>query len=199
MSISLQKGQKVSLSKDNAGLSKVIIGLGWDEVPRGKGGFFAPKPQPIDCDASALVLSNGRLVRKEDIVYFGNLQHYTGTIQHMGDNLTGAGAGDDEQIIVDLSRIPAEYDKIVLVVNIYQAAQRKQHFGMIQNAFIRLIDGRNNNEMCKYNLTDDYSGMTAMIFGEVYKHNGEWKFNAIGQGTNDLGLGDVVNRYAAQQ
>ena len=150
MAISLQKGQKVSLSKDNAGLSKVIIGLGWDEAKRSKGGFFAPKPQPIDCDASAILLQNGHLMAKEDVVYFGNLRHATGTVQHMGDNLTGAGDGDDEQIVVDLASIPAVYDKIVLVVNIYQAVERRQHFGMIQNAFIRLVDARNNKEMCKY-------------------------------------------------
>ena len=194
MSISLQKGQKVSLSKERAGLSQVIIGLGWDEVQQKKG-FFAPKPLPIDCDATAFVLQNGKLVDKEDIVYFGNLRHKYGTIQHMGDNLTGAGEGDDEQIIVDLARVPAQYDRIVIIVNIYQARERQQHFGMIRNAFIRLVDGRNQSEMCRYNLTDDYSGRTAMIFGEVYRHNGEWKFNAIGQGTNDNSIGDVVNRY----
>ena len=194
MSISLQKGQKVSLSKERAGLSQVIIGLGWDEVQQKKG-FFAPKPLPIDCDATAFVLQNGKLVDKEDIVYFGNLRHKSGTIQHMGDNLTGAGEGDDEQIIVDLARVPAQYDLIVIIVNIYQARERQQHFGMIRNAFIRLVDGRNQSEMCRYNLTDDYSGRTAMIFGEVYRHNGEWKFNAIGQGTNDNSIGDVVNRY----
>ncbi|RDY31861.1 TerD family protein [Lachnotalea glycerini] len=194
MSISLQKGQKVSLSKDNAGLSKVLIGLGWDEV-KVKGGFFAAKPKPIDCDASAILLKNGKLAGKEDIIYFGNLKHASGTVQHMGDNLTGAGDGDDEQIVVDLSKLPQQYDKIVLVVNIYQAAQRGQHFGLIQNAFIRLVDSRTNSEMCKYNLSEDYSGMTAMIFGEVYRHNEEWKFNAIGQGTNDQGLEALVNRY----
>ena len=197
MSISLQKGQKVSLTKESAGLSRVVIGLGWDEVQQ-KRGFFAPKPLPIDCDASALLLQGGRLVRKEDIVYFGNLQHMSGTVQHMGDNLTGAGDGDDEQIIVDLARVPQEYDKIVLVVNIYDCVKRKQHFGMIQNAFIRLVDASNNTEICKYNLTENYSGMTAVIFGEVYRHNGEWKFNAIGQGTNDPGLGQLANRYLAQ-
>lgn len=195
MSISLQKGQKVSLSKDNAGLDRVIVGLGWDEVKRARGGFFAPKPQPIDCDASALLLKNGRLVNGNDLIYFGNLRHPTGTVQHMGDNLTGAGDGDDEQIVIDLARIPADYDKIVFVVNIYQALQRRQHFGMIQNAFIRLVDGRNNNELCKYSLTEDYSGMTAMIFGEVYRYNGEWKFNAIGQGTNDPGLNELARRF----
>lgn len=195
MSISLQKGQKVSLSKENAGLSKVLIGLGWDEVKRSKGGFFAPKPKPIDCDASVLLLHNGKLLNKKDIVYYGNLRHHSGTVQHMGDNLTGAGEGDDEQVIVDLSRIPAEYDKIVIVVNIYEAVQREQHFGMIKNAFCRLVDNSKNMEMCKYNLTDDYSGATALIFGEIYRYNGEWKFNAIGQGTNDAGLSDLVNRY----
>ncbi len=194
MSISLQKGQKVNLSKDNAGLSKVVIGLGWDEVER-KRGLFAPKPQEIDCDASALLLSGGKVTRKEDLVFFGNLRHDSGAIQHMGDNLTGAGEGDDEQIVVDLSRVPAKYDRIVIVVNIYQAVERRQHFGMIRNAFIRLVDDRNNNEMCKYNLTEDYSGMTAMVFGEVYRHNGEWKFNAIGQGTNDRSIGELANRY----
>lgn len=194
MSISLQKGQKVSLSKDHAGLAKVVVGLGWDEVEQ-KRGFFAPKPQAIDCDASALLLENGHLMRKDDIVYFGNLRHMTGTVQHMGDNLTGAGDGDDEQIIVDLSQIPQNYDKIVIVVNIYQALQRRQHFGLISNAFIRLVDARTNTEMCKYNLSENYSGMTAMIFGEIYRYNGEWKFNAIGQGTNDPGLGELTRRF----
>lgn len=195
MSISLQKGQKVSLTKENAGLSNILIGLGWDEAKRARGGFFAPKPQSIDCDASALLLKGGKLYDKSDIIYFGNLQHKTGAVWHMGDNLTGAGDGDDEQIVVDLSRLPQEYDRIVLVVNIYQALQRKQHFGMIENAFIRLVDGKTNREMCKYNLTENYSGMTAMIFGEVYRHNGEWKFNAIGQGTNDPGIGQLAQRY----
>ena len=195
MSVSLQKGQKVSLSKDNAGLSKVMIGLGWDEVQQKKKGFFSAKPQDIDCDASAFLLIDGKLRDKKDIVYFGNLRHPSGTVQHMGDNLTGAGEGDDEQILVDLAQVPSEYDRIVVVVNIYQAVQRKQHFGLIQNAFIRLVDGRNNTEMCRYNLTDDYAGMTAMIFGEVYRHNGEWKFNAIGQGTTDPGIGELANRY----
>ena len=197
MSISLKKGQKVSLSKDNPGLSRVVVGLGWDEVKKSKGfNFLAPKPEPIDCDASAILLHDGKLVYKEDVVYFGNLRHPTGTVQHMGDNLTGAGEGDDEQIIVDLASIPAEYDKIVMVVNIYQAVQRKQHFGMIQNAFIRLVDGRNNNEMCRYNLTEDYGNMTAMIFGEIYRHNGEWKFNAIGQPGYEPGIVDLVQKYA---
>ncbi len=200
MSISLQKGQKVSLSKDNAGLAKIIVGLGWDEARKSGGGFFGSlfgggNTQAIDCDASAIMLRNGKFVDKADLVYFGNLTHKSKTVQHMGDNLTGAGDGDDEQIVIDLSKVPSEYDRIVIVVNIYQAVQRRQHFGMIENAFIRLVDGRNNNEMCRYNLTENYSGMTAMIFGEVYRHNGEWKFSAIGQGTNDPGIGELCRRY----
>ncbi len=195
MSVRLQKGQKVSLSKEHAGLSKILIGLGWDEAKRSGGGFFSRKPKPIDCDASAFLLKNGKLADKTDIVYYGNLHHKSGAIQHLGDNLTGAGEGDDEQIVVDLSCVPAEYDRIVIVVNIYAAVSRKQHFGMIENAFIRLVDGRDNKEMCQYSLTEDYSEMTAMIFGEVYRHDGEWKFNAIGQGTKDRAIGDLANRY----
>lgn len=198
MAVSLKKGQKVSLTKDNAGLGTVVVGLGWDEAKKSGGllgGLFGGGQQAIDCDASALMLRSGKLVDKNDVIYFGNLTHPTGTVRHMGDNLTGAGEGDDEQIVIDLARVPGDYDRIVLVVNIYQAVQRHQHFGMIQNAFIRIVDGRNNQELCKYNLTENYSGMTAMIFGEVYRHNGEWKFSAIGQGTTDPGLGELMRRY----
>lgn len=199
MSISLQKGQKVSLSKDNAGLAHIVVGLGWDEVQKPSGGLlksmFTAAPQEIDCDASAILLRGGKLVHKDDLVYFGNLKHPSGTVIHQGDNLTGAGEGDDEQIVIDLSKVPQEYDRIVIVVTIYQAVKRHQHFGMIENAFIRLVDARNNNEMCKYNLTENYSDMTAMIFGEVYRHNGEWKFSAIGQGTQDPGLNELIRRY----
>lgn len=195
MSISLQKGQKVSLSKENSGLNKVVVGLGWDEAEQGRRGFFAAKPAPIDCDASAFLLKNGKLEGKNDIVFFGNLTHSTRTVMHMGDNLTGEGEGDDEQIVVELAKIPAEYDRIVVVVNIYQAMKRNQHFGLIRNAFIRLVDSRNNVEMCRYNLTEDYSGMTAVIFGEIYRYGDEWKFNAIGQGTKDPGLYELSARY----
>lgn len=195
MSVKLQKGQKVNLSKDHAGLSKIIVGLGWDEVQQARGGLFSRKPQAIDCDAFALMLANGRITNNKDIVYFGNLTHSSQAVKHMGDNLTGAGDGDDEQIVIDLSRVPSQYDKIILAVNIYQAFDRKQHFGMIQNAFIRLVDARTNSEMCIYNLTENYSGKTAMLFGEVYRHNGEWKFNAVGQGTTDGSIGDFAKRY----
>lgn len=135
MSVKLQKGQKVSLSKEHAGLSKIIVGLGWDEVQQQRS-FFAPKPQDIDCDAFALLLVDGKLASSQDIVYYGSLKHNSGSVVHMGDNLTGAGDGDDEQIVIDLNRVPAQYDRIVLAVNIYQAYERRQHFGMIQNAFI---------------------------------------------------------------
>jgi stress response protein SCP2 len=202
MSISLQKGQKVSLSKESAGLGKVIVGLGWDEAKKSVGGGLlnalfgsSSMVQDIDCDASAIMLKGGKLKGSKDIVYFRNLKHSSGTVQHMGDNLTGAGAGDDEQIIVDLASVPAEYDKIVFVVNIYSAATRNQHFGMIKNAYIRIVDQSNNKEICRYNLTEDYSGQLAMIFGEVYRHNGEWKFNAIGQGTQDQGIDGLAKRY----
>lgn len=194
MSVKLQKGQKVSLSKEHAGLSKIIVGLGWDEVQQQRS-FFAPKPQDIDCDAFALLLVDGKLASSQDIVYYGSLKHNSGSVVHMGDNLTGAGDGDDEQIAIDLNRVPAQYDRIVLAVNIYQAYERRQHFGMIQNAFIRLVDARNNNEMCIYNLTENYSNQTAMLFGEVYRYNGEWKFNAVGQGTTDGSISDFAKRY----
>ena len=194
MSVKLTKGQKISLSKDHAGLSKIVVGLGWDEAQRSKG-FFASKSQDIDCDAFALLLSNGRLEAAQDIVYFANLEHKSGSVKHMGDNLTGAGDGDDEQIVIDLNCVPSQYDRIILAVNIYQANERRQHFGMIRNAFIRLVDARNNNEMCIYNLTENYSGKTAMLFGEVYRYNGDWKFNAVGQGTTDGSVGEFAKRY----
>ena len=184
MSISLQKGQKVSLSKESKGLSNVLVGLGWDAVEQRSGLFGLFKAADIDCDATAILLKNGKFVDKTDVVYFGNLVHKSGTVRHMGDNLTGEGEGDDEQILIELSRVPQEYDKIVIVVNIYSAVQRKQHFGMIKNAFIRIVD-----------LTENYSGMTAMISGEIYRHNGEWKFGAIGQGTKDTSIGDLCRRY----
>lgn len=198
MSVSLQKGQKVSLTKENSGLNKIVIGLGWDQVKKSKGGLgglFAAKEADVDCDASALLLENGKITNKSNIVYFGNLKHPSGAVLHMGDNLTGAGDGDDEQIVVELAKVPASIDKIVLVVNIYQAVKRKQHFGMIQNAFCRLVDAKTNQELCRYNLSEDYTNMTALIFGEVYRYNDEWKFSAVGQGTTDPGLGELVAKY----
>lgn len=203
MSVSLQKGQKISLTKvGSGGLKKVMVGLGWDEVqPQAKGFFslFAAKPADIDCDASAILCgANGKVVgtTKDSVVYFGNLRHSSGAIVHQGDNLTGAGAGDDEQIMVDLSMIPSNIEKIVFVVNIYDANVRHQDFGMIRNAFIRIVDMNNRNEICKYNLSEDYSGQTGLIVGEIYRHEGEWKFNAIGQGVaNASRLDNLISLY----
>ena len=197
MAVSLKKGQKMSLVKsDGKKLTKIMVGLGWDAA-NAEGGFFKKLfsgKRDIDCDASVFVCKEGRLVDKDDIVYFGNLQHRSGAVRHMGDNLTGEGEGDDEQIFVDLDKIPANYDKLVFVVNIYQAVDRKQHFGMIKNAYIRIIDDT-GVELCRYNLSDNYDNMLAMVAGEVYKKNGEWKFNAIGNGTTDPGLTELSNRF----
>ena len=200
MSVSLKKGQKVSLTKEtSSGLNTVLVGLGWDAAPKKSGGFlsslFSSANQSIDCDASAIMLKNGKLAGTQDVIYFGNLAHSTGTVTHLGDNLTGEGTGDDEQIIVNLAQVPDNYDRIVVVANIYKADERNQHFGMIKNAFIRIVDSRNNTELCRFNLSDDYTGMTAMIFGELYRNNGEWKFNAVGQGTTDSSLKELLARF----
>lgn len=203
MSVNLQKGQKISLVKGGGGLKKVMVGLGWDEAqPKVSGllGLFAPKPAAIDCDASVILCgANGKLVSssiRECCVYYGNLRHGSGAIVHQGDNLTGAGEGDDEQIMVDLPMVPASIDKLVFVVNIYDAAVRKQDFGMIRNAFIRIVDMSSRNEICRFNLSENYSGMTGMVVGEIYRHNGEWKFNAIGQGVaNASRLNSLIEMY----
>ena len=200
MGVNLQKGQKVNLKKsDGQALSRIRIGLGWDPVKQKKGGLFGSifggSAPDIDCDASVIVCKGGRLSGKGDVVYFGNLKHSSGAIVHTGDNLTGDGEGDDEQILVDLTAVPQDYDKLVFVVNIYDCESRKQDFGMIANAFIRICDERTGEEFCRYNLSESYAGMTAMIFGEIYRYNGEWKFNAIGQGTKDKGLNELARRY----
>ena len=198
MSVSLQKGQKVELKKDSGGaLTSVMVGLGWDEAQPEKGGFFKSlfsSTEEIDCDASAIICQGGKLVSNADLVYFGNLKHRSGCVTHMGDNLTGNGEGDDEQILVNLQQLPPEYDKIVFVVNIFECTSRKQHFGMIRNCFIRICDDK-GQEMCRYNLSENYDNMTAMIFGELYRHNGAWKFNAIGQGTSDTGIRVLAERF----
>ena len=201
MSINLKKGQKIDLTKADAGLRSVMVGLGWDEAPQ-RGGFFGlNKPKPIDCDASVILCgADGKVVDRNDIkkscVYFGNLRHESGAIVHQGDNLTGAGEGDDEQIMVDLSRIPANIDRLVFVVNIYDAQAKGQHFGMIRNAFIRLVDRAKGTEICRFNLSEDYNGMTGLVVGEIYRRNGEWKFNAIGQPVRDASrLMSLVNLY----
>ena len=174
-----------------------MVGLGWDAA-ESEGGFlkklFSGKKE-IDCDASVFLCKGGKLTDKDDVVYFNNLKHKSGAIQHMGDNLTGEGEGDDEQIFVDLDRLPADYDKLVFVVNIYQAVQRNQHFGMIKNAFIRIVDNETGEELIHYNLSDNYDNMLAMVAGEVYKRGNDWKFNAVGNGTTDPGLGELSKRF----
>lgn len=206
MGINLQKGQKINLTKGGGtGLRQVMVGLGWDEAPRSGGGgliesLFGSQPQPIDCDASVILCgANGRLVSSEvakSCVYFGNLKHSSGAIVHQGDNLTGEGDGDDEQIKVNLQQVPSNIDKMVFVVNIYDARVRKQHFGMIRNAFIRLVDMDNRTEICRFNLSENYNNMTGLVVGEIYRKNGEWKFNAIGQPVQEASrLDSLIQLY----
>lgn len=196
MSISLVKGQKISLTKDNEGLSKIAVGLGWDEN-KGFKGFFSGG-HSIDCDATVFLLRNDKLSSSSgtaDEVSFRNGSAQNDCVKHSGDNLTGAGDGDDETINVDLDKVPEDVNKIIFVVNIYQAESRKQDFGMIKNAFIRVYNREDKQELCKYNLSDNYKGKTALICGEIYRHNGEWKFNAIGEGTNDKSITEMRARY----
>jgi len=176
MSVSLQKGQKVSLTKGNPGLNKVMVGLGWDVNQFDTGGDF-------DLDAAAFLLTdNGKISTQNDFVFYGNLEHTSGSVKHMGDNLTGAGEGDDEQINVDLSLVPASISKIAFTVTIYEAEARRQNFGQVNNAFIRIYNEVNGEELLRYDLGEDFSIETAAVFGELYKNGGEWKFNAIGSG-----------------
>lgn len=176
MPVCLQKGQKVSLTKGNPGLSKVVVGLGWDVNQFDTSGDF-------DLDAAAFLLTDsGKVSKSEDFVFYGNLKHPSGCAQHMGDNLTGAGDGDDEQIKITLSSVPAEITKIAFTVTIYEAEQRRQNFGQVNNAFIRIYNEETGEEMVRYDLGEDFSIETAAVFGELYKNGSEWKFNAIGSG-----------------
>lgn len=203
MAINLQKGQRVDLTKGNPGLSKITVGLGWDPVKTsgGKGllgGLFGGGGSAnVDCDASVIMVGENDKIRgNSDIVYFGNLKSSDGSVQHSGDNVTGDGDGDDEKVFVELNRVPAQVHKLVFVVNIYDCVKRKQHFGMIQNAFIRIVNPANSQELIHYNLTDDYSGKTSLVVGELYRHGSDWKFAAVGTGTNAAGLSEVVRSYS---
>ena len=176
MAVSLKKGQKVDLTKTNPGLKEVMIGLGWD-VKRYDGG------SDFDLDASAFLLGdNGKVPTDSEFIFYGNKKHESGSVEHMGDNLTGAGEGDDEQIKINLAAIPANISKIDFTVTIYEAEQRKQNFGQVENAFIRVVNAANGEELIRYDLTEDFSIETAVVVGELYRHGGEWKFNAIGSG-----------------
>lgn len=187
MSVSLTKGGNVSLSKEAPGVAKMAIGLGWD-VRTTDGADF-------DLDASAIVCgADGRVLSDQHFVFFNNLKSPDGSIEHTGDNLTGEGEGDDETINVDIGVVPAEAQKIVVPVSIYDAESRGQSFGQVTNAFIRVLDAANNVEIARYDLSEDASTETAMVFGELYRNNDEWKFRAVGQGYTS-GLAGIARDY----
>ena len=187
MPISLSKGGNVSLSKEAPGLKNILIGLGWD-VRATDGAAF-------DLDASLFMLNAEGKVRSDaDFIFYNNKTSADGSVQHMGDNLTGAGEGDDEQIKVNLDAVPPDVAKLAVSVTIHEADARRQNFGMVSSAFIRVVNADNNTEIARYDLSEDASTETAMIFGEVYRHGGEWKFKAIGQGFAG-GLGPLARNF----
>ena len=176
MAVSLTKGQKVDLTKGNPGLTHILVGLGWDTNRYDGGADF-------DLDAAAFLLGAGSKVASDsDFVFYGNLKHASGSVEHMGDNLTGEGEGDDEQIRIDLSKVPATVEHIAFTVTIYDYDVRRQNFGQVSNAFIRIVDEASGTELIRYDLGEDFSVETALVVGELYRNNGEWKFNAIGSG-----------------
>ena len=176
MAVSLAKGQKVDLTKTNPGLKEVLIGLGWDTNKYDGGHDF-------DLDAAAFLLgANGKVTSDADFVFYNNLKHSSGSVEHLGDNLTGAGDGDDEEIKIDLSKVPEAIQKIDFTVTIHEADSRKQNFGQVENAFIRVVNAATNEELIRYDLGEDFSIETAVVVGELYRHGGEWKFQAIGSG-----------------
>lgn len=175
MSVSLSKGGNVSLTKAAPGLTSVVVGLGWD--------LRTTTGADFDLDASALLLdAGGKVPTDQHFVFFNNLKSPDGSVEHLGDNLTGEGEGDDEQVKVDLSTVPADVDKIVFPVSIYDAESRGQSFGQVRNAFIRVVNGDGSGEIARYDLSEDASTETAMVFGELYRNGTEWKFRAVGQG-----------------
>lgn len=175
MTINLQKGQKAELTK-GTGIKKIKVCLGWDTNKYDGGKNF-------DLDASAFLLNkDGKLESGKDVVFYNNLRHSSGSVIHSGDNLTGAGEGDDEVIIIDLDKVSDSVEKISMVVTIFKAAERKQNFGMVSNSFARVVNADTNQEILRYELGEDFSIETSVVVGEVYRHNGEWKFNAIGSG-----------------
>ena len=188
MGINLSKGQKVDLTKSRPGLKSIMVGLGWDVNAFDSGSAF-------DLDAAAFLLgANGKCPTEKEFVFYGNLAHASGAVKHMGDNLTGEGEGDDEQIEVDLSKIPAGIERIAFTVTIYEADKRRQNFGQVSNAFIRIVDEADHTELIRYDLAEDFSIETAIVVGELYRHNGEWKFNAIGSGFQG-GLAALCGHY----
>ncbi len=187
MAISLQKGGNVNLSKEAPNLKKIIVGLGWD--PRSTDGAT------FDLDGSAFLLkSDGKVRGDSDFIFYNNLKSTDGAVVHTGDNQTGEGEGDDERIEIDLTRVPSDIDRISITVTIHDAEARRQNFGMVSKAFIRCLNAEGEKEIARYDLSEDSSTETAMIFGEIYRYNGEWKFKAIGQGFNG-GLGPLARSF----
>ncbi|WP_347902888.1 TerD family protein [Pseudomonas purpurea] len=187
MALTLQKGGNLSLSKTDPSLTKILVGLGWD--PRATDGA------EFDLDASAFLLgANGKVRSDADFIFYNQLKSADGSVEHTGDNRTGAGDGDDEVVKVDLSRVPADVDKIAFTVTIHDAEARKQNFGQVGNAFIRIVNEVTGAEIVRYDLAEDASVETAMIFAELYRNNGEWKFRAVGQGYAG-GLKATANQY----
>lgn len=191
MPINLSKGQKVSLTKGNPGLKNIMVGLGWDVNAFDSGADF-------DLDASAFMVdSTGRCPSDREFIFYGNLEHASGAVKHMGDNLTGSGDGDDEQIEIDLTMVPDNISKIAFTVTIYEADIRNQNFGQVSNSFIRVVNEASGEEIIRYDLGEDFSIETAIVVGELYKHNGEWKFNAIGSGFQG-GLAALCGHYGIE-
>ncbi|MEU5302766.1 TerD family protein [Streptomyces noursei] len=174
MGVTLAKGGNASLSKAAPHLTRITVGLGWDAR--------STTGAPFDLDASALLCRSGRVLGDEYFVFYNNLKSPEGSVEHTGDNLTGEGEGDDETILVDLTQVPEQVEAIVFPVSIHEADLRGQSFGQVGNAFIRIVDQADGSELARYDLSEDAAGETAMIFGEVYRRNGEWKFRAVGQG-----------------
>ncbi|MBY0120411.1 TerD family protein [Bacillus sp. S/N-304-OC-R1] len=191
MGIQLAKGQRIDLTKTNPGLTKAIIGLGWD-TNKYQGGH------DFDLDASAfLVDENNRCQNDLDFVFYNNLQHPSGAVIHTGDNRTGEGEGDDEQLVVDFTKIPSNVHRIGITVTIHDAEIRQQNFGQVSNAFVRLVDDSNNQELLRFDLGEDFSIETAVVVCELYRHGNDWKFNAIGSGFSG-GLASLCRNYGLQ-
>ncbi|WP_038165980.1 TerD family protein [Verrucomicrobium sp. BvORR106] len=187
MAISLSKGGNVSLSKTAPGLTNILIGLGWDARSTDGAGF--------DLDASAFLLTSEGKVRSDaDFIFFNQKESADGSVKHLGDNTTGAGDGDDEVVKVNLAGVPADVDKVSVSVTIHDAEARKQNFGMVSQAFVRVVNEADGAEIVRYDLSEDFSVETALVFGEVYRHSGEWKFRAVGQGFQG-GLGAMAKNY----
>lgn len=195
MAINLTKGQRISLTKEEPNLKQIMCGLGWDVASK-SGSFFGGGKQ-FDLDSSVICLDGDKkLTDVKNIIYFGNLRHSSSAIVHQGDNLTGAGEGDDEVINIDLPLIPPSIVYLVFAINIYKCKNRRQDFSMVDNAFVRLVNRTNNKELARYNLSGaEYRDMTGMILAEVYRHNDEWKMAAVGNGFKVATLADIAKLY----